>query len=578
MIQCEKIRPLKQAIQEHIRPGMSIHISDVFSFPIGSMMELTRQFFGTDARFTLIVAAAMSEIVPLLAGGCVKKVIHSFAGQIYPTAGPNPSLQEYFKSGKVDFERWSMLALTLRLAAAAMNVGYLPTRSLVGSDIGKENHENFKVIPDPFGEEEPMGVIKALAPDISIIHGLMGDPLGNTIISPLSVTAVQGVFASKKGAVVTVEKIVPTEVLRKYSHQVKIPSYLVKSITELPFGAHPWCMLSPNIEEVEGYDYDYDFIVQGRENTADLENIKSLIQKWIRNCPSHEDYLDMVGRDRLAQLKESYRRTKEQGSIPLRITPRKTLVSFTPQEIRIYAVTMKIAKIMKKRGYPLLVAGIGIGNLASWIAKELLKREGIHFDVAVDTGIIGYEPQPGDPFIFSLNTIFAANILTGVNETYTQYFQKGRNRTLGVLGSGQIDKFGNLNSTFIPPDIYLPGSGGANDVASYSDETLVTMPQSSRRFVDQVPYITCPGDSVRTLISDLGVFEKPLGEKEFLLTEYFEFTEGCEEKECVRAIQEKCGWDVKVAPELKVVSAPPPAFMDVLNAYDPEGHFREGFV
>ena len=52
------------------------------------------------------------------------------------------------------------------------------------------------------------------------------------------------------------------------------------------------------------------------------------------------------------------------------------------------------------------------------------------------------------------------------------------------------------------------GSGGANDITSSSREVVVCLQQSPRRFVDKVPYITAPGRTVRTAVSDLGVYEK----------------------------------------------------------------------
>ena len=61
------------------------------------------------------------------------------------------------------------------------------------------------------------------------------------------------------------------------------------------------------------------------------------------------------------------------------------------------------------------------------------------------------------------------------------------------------------------------------------------------------------------------------------MTEYFSFSEGDVEQECIRAIQEKCGWKIKIAPELKVMTRPPAAFMNVLDAFDPKGFFRKGF-
>ena len=66
------------------------------------------------------------------------------------------------------------------------------------------------------------------------------------------------------------------------------------------------------------------------------------------------------------------------------------------------------------------------------------------------------------------------------------------------LGGAQIDMYGNLNSTMIGDDYYkpqvrLPGSGGACDFGSLANKILVITPQSKRRFVKKVDFITTPG-------------------------------------------------------------------------------------
>jgi len=67
----------------------------------------------------------------------------------------------------------------------------------------------------------------------------------------------------------------------------------------------------------------------------------------------------------------------------------------------------------------------------------------------------------------------------------------------GFLGGAQIDPYGNLNSTVIGehdhPKVRLPGSGGGNDVGSHCWRTIAIMRHDSRRFVEQVDFITTPG-------------------------------------------------------------------------------------
>lgn len=67
---------------------------------------------------------------------------------------------------------------------------------------------------------------------------------------------------------------------------------------------------------------------------------------------------------------------------------------------------------------------------------------------------------------------------------------------LGFLGTAEIDRWGNLNTTRVGADgdpVRLPGSGGACDIASLAGRTVVLMPHETRRFVESVQYVTSPG-------------------------------------------------------------------------------------
>ena len=60
---------------------------------------------------------------------------------------------------------------------------------------------------------------------------------------------------------------------------------------------------------------------------------------------------------------------------------------------------------------------------------------------------------------------------------------------------------------------FIVGSGGANDIASAAQETMVVIKQRREAFVDRVAYITCPGERIRTVISTVGRYEKRGGEE-----------------------------------------------------------------
>jgi hypothetical protein len=87
--------------------------------------------------------------------------------------------------------------------------------------------------------------------------------------------------------------------------------------------------------------------------------------------------------------------------------------------------------------------------------------------------------------------------------------------------------------------------------------------------VSMVPYITGPGKKVRTLISNLGVFEKLEGREEFFLTGLFPDPQGRGEEDVVRRIQDQCGWELQVAKDLRWIDPPNMNELRLLRIFDP---------
>jgi acyl CoA:acetate/3-ketoacid CoA transferase beta subunit len=91
-----------------------------------------------------------------------------------------------------------------------------------------------------------------------------------------------------------------------------------------------------------------------------------------------------------------------------------------------------------------------------------------------------------------------------------------------------------------------------------------------RRTVDQVPYITSPGDRVSAFVSDLGIFEK--GEDgQLVLTAVPSGPDPIEER--VGAVRSLCGWELIVARSLNELEAPDAADIEALRRWDPLGRF-----
>jgi acyl CoA:acetate/3-ketoacid CoA transferase beta subunit len=155
-------------------------------------------------------------------------------------------------------------------------------------------------------------------------------------------------------------------------------------------------------------------------------------------------------------------------------------------------------------------------------------------------------------------------------------FMGGRhNACLGSLAAGQIDKYGNINSTIIPGKTYVTGSGGANDITSSAREVVVSLLQSPQRFVDKVPYITAPGRTVRTVVSDLAVYEKEHEDGALRLTGVFGNRPEAQAVEVARAA---CGWDLAVAPGLRRFEPPTADELGLIRLFDPRRYFLGEFA
>ncbi len=92
-------------------------------------------------------------------------------------------------------------------------------------------------------------------------------------------------------------------------------------------------------------------------------------------------------------------------------------------------------------------------------------------------------------------TFFRGIMAAGMNEMMTTCCRGLVD--YAFLGGAQIDKYGNINSTVIGdyhrPKVRFPGSGGANDFASFCWHTMVIAVHNKTRFVEKVDFITSPG-------------------------------------------------------------------------------------
>jgi acyl CoA:acetate/3-ketoacid CoA transferase alpha subunit/acyl CoA:acetate/3-ketoacid CoA transferase beta subunit len=565
-----KVVSLRQAIESSLKPGMKVHISLQAG---AASCELARQFWGQRPEFTLIMnMIGGHHALSLVHGGLIKKLIFATCADIYPRPFPNPVIQRAFKNKTCELENWSMLSLTQALMAGALNLPFMPTRSVIGSSLEQDNRHAVRVMEDVFGSGEKIGLIKSLCPDISIIHGWAADTMGNVILPgpPRDSWAAK---ASRNGIIVCVEKIVEEDFIRQHSLLVKVPGNLVNAVCLTPFGSHPQNMSAQSLPEFEGYGLDHAYLQALRKATEDAEAYSQWVKEWILDCRSHEDYLHKLGEKRLQTLTRNDKPPVSKTANRQTRTEPAPERAATPAEYAIINGARIIKDIIVKHCYKSMFAGIGISGLAGWCAYYLLKETGYHVDL-IAAGI-GYEPCPGDPLLISSANMATAKMISDSLDLHGVGAGGINSRCLGVLGAGQIDRYGNINSTIIQSrkgdDIYLAGAGGGNDIASVAPEVVAVAVHRANRMVENVHYITSPGNRVSTLATDEGLYIKS-GDA-FILKGYFVQPGHDDPDERVIEIARKCDWQVDFAPLMDKLPPPTTDELKLLRSFDPENVF-----
>lgn len=550
--------PLSEAISGFVRPGMTLHLAGGIGGPGAAMAEIIRQFHSKAPAFTVILSTVTGHALSLIHAKLVKKVVCAVCAEISTTARPAKVVQRAYAEGSLELENWSLLSLQQRLMAGAYGVPFMPTRSLLGSSIASDNADSFQAIVDPFGSGSTTGIVKALTPDLSIVHGCVSDAQGNTLLLSPTGEDQWGPFAAKEGVIAVVEKLVATDYIRAHSSLTKIPGHLVRAVCVAPFGLHPYSCPNPGIPDFEPYEMDVSFLHELGSASKSPAALDAWLDKWILGNASHEEYLKSLGKLCLTQLASRSRRPALSPSAEVQEAPRTAGPPATT--MMLIAAAREIVRIVRTSGYKTILAGAGIGANAAFLAHSMLIAEGYELDLVTGNGQIGYTPVIGEPILATEVGVRSSKMLTDTVTAQGLLVGGANNRCLSVLGAGQIDKFGNINSTLGADGQFLVGSGGANDALS-ACESIVLADQSRDRFVDKLSYVTGVGSKVSTVVSSLGVMRKDATSRELRLIGCFSTVEETDLPAKISAISNNCGWMLAVSPD--VVELPQPSLEEL---------------
>ena len=287
----QKIMTMRDAIDSHVKNGDTIVIegfTHLICFAAGH--EIIRQ-----RKKDLVVCRLTPDLIydQLIAAGCVRKVIFSWAGN--PGVGPLYGLRRAVEKGiprRIEIEEYTHFGMVARFIAGASKLPFMHLNSFSGSDLIEMN-KNIRSIRCPYTGKK-FSTVPALNPDVAIIQVQRVDEEGNSQIWGLMGVQREAAFAAKK-VIIVAEELVDTSVIRSDPNRTIIPGMKVDAIVIEPFAAHP--------SYAQGYyDRDNQFYVDWYNISKDRASIEEYIKEWIYGVKDRNEYKEKLGKDVIDKL------------------------------------------------------------------------------------------------------------------------------------------------------------------------------------------------------------------------------------------------------------------------------------
>ena len=289
-----KLVTMREAIADLVPDGSSVALGLQMEqmIPFAAGHEIIRQ-----KKRGLTLIGPISDILfdQIIAAGCVERVIAAWVGNVMMGSAYN--FRRGVEQGELKVVNLSNFTVALALQAAAMGVPFLPTRSALGSDVARDN-DFLTEIDSPFEdlqtEKDKLHGVRALTPDVAIVHLQRADSEGNAHCWGNFGVMIEAVRAAKR-VIVLAEEIVDPEVISSDPNRTVIPGFLVNAVVECQYGAHP----SP----VQGYyQRDNAFFRQYHEQTKTKADSETWLQRWVDGVADRKAYMNQLGGCRVEEL------------------------------------------------------------------------------------------------------------------------------------------------------------------------------------------------------------------------------------------------------------------------------------
>ncbi len=279
-----KLMSEREAVEKFVRDGdyLAYDCNYFQRGPSSLMREVIRQRkkrLWVCGKFTYVACALLVE------AGCADRVDIGFIGF-------GPWISRAVRDGRCKFFEYSNAIMTLRLKAGAMGVPFLPARSF-GATSGFE-YSGCKLVTDPY-TGQPILLVPALNPDVSLIHVHQADEYGNARVFGTGIAHQECALASKR-VILSTEEIISTDEIRRDPGRNSIPHFVVDAVVHAPFGAYPGTVQGYYASDPEGVIEAMGAMFRG--------DFRDYLQKHVYSVGSHAEYLEkVVGAQKLADVR-----------------------------------------------------------------------------------------------------------------------------------------------------------------------------------------------------------------------------------------------------------------------------------
>ena len=200
--------------------------------PMEAVLEIVRQ---EKKHLRLVKTAGGLDVDLLSLGGCLDSVDAGFIS-LETEYGLAQHYRKAVQSGSVKANEHACYTVISALRAAAYGIPFMPVRGLQISDLRRVN-DYFADVKDPFGGET-LAAVKALRPDVAVIHAQRADANGNALIDGPKYDDILMSRAAER-VIVTAETIVEDSFFRRSDVKADIPHFMVSHVVRAPLGAFP---------------------------------------------------------------------------------------------------------------------------------------------------------------------------------------------------------------------------------------------------------------------------------------------------------------------------------------------------